>query len=85
MNRYLAINIEGKIGQPTVIRISSFIIGEIALTHLSLRILKKLGVWNLIDQNEVSLLKEAKVFDGDSASLLNFKSEGSGVEALGQK
>ncbi|CAC9562758.1 Ubiquinone biosynthesis hydroxylase, UbiH/UbiF/VisC/COQ6 family [uncultured Gammaproteobacteria bacterium] len=56
---------------------------EIALTHLSLRILKKLGVWNLIDQNEVSLLKEAKVFDGDSASLLNFKSEGSGVEALG--
>ncbi|CAB9544480.1 Ubiquinone biosynthesis hydroxylase, UbiH/UbiF/VisC/COQ6 family [Bathymodiolus brooksi thiotrophic gill symbiont] len=56
---------------------------EIALTHLSLRILKKLGVWNLIDQNKVSLLKEAKVFDGDSASLLNFKSEGSGVEALG--
>ncbi|CAC9609624.1 Ubiquinone biosynthesis hydroxylase, UbiH/UbiF/VisC/COQ6 family [uncultured Gammaproteobacteria bacterium] len=56
---------------------------EIALTHLSLRILKKLSVWNLIDQNEVSLLKEAKVFDGDSASLLNFKSEGSGVEALG--
>jgi len=56
---------------------------EIALTHLSLRILKKLGVWALIDQNEVSLLKEAKVFDGDSTSLLNFKSEGSGVEALG--
>ena len=26
MNRYLAINIEGKIGQPTVIRTSSFII-----------------------------------------------------------
>ena len=25
MNRYLAINIEGKIGQPTVIRTSSFI------------------------------------------------------------
>jgi hypothetical protein len=25
MNRYLAINIEGKIGQPTIIRTSSFI------------------------------------------------------------
>ena len=29
MNRYLAINIEGKIGQPTVIRTSSFIIKRI--------------------------------------------------------
>lgn len=56
---------------------------EIALTHLSLRILKKLGVWDLVDQSEVSLLKEAKVFDGDSPSLLNFKSETSGIEALG--
>lgn len=56
---------------------------EIALTHLSLRILKKLGVWDLVNQSEVSLLKEAKVFDGDSPSLLNFKSEASGIEALG--
>ena len=29
MNRYLAINIEGEIGQPTVIRTSSFIIKRI--------------------------------------------------------
>jgi hypothetical protein len=28
VNRYLAINIEGKIGQPTVIRTSSFNISE---------------------------------------------------------
>lgn len=56
---------------------------EIALTHLSLGILKKLGVWDLVDQKQVSLLKEAKVFDGDSPSLLNFKSESSGIEALG--
>jgi hypothetical protein len=33
---------------------------------LSLGILKKLGVWDLVEQKEVSLLKEAKVFDGDS-------------------
>ncbi|WXT99876.1 MAG: Ubiquinone hydroxylase UbiM [Catillopecten margaritatus gill symbiont] len=56
---------------------------EIALTHQSLDILSKLGVWALIDQSEVSLLKEAKVFDGDSKSLLNFKSEDSNIEALG--
>ncbi len=56
---------------------------EIALTHLSLGILQKLGVWSLVEQKEVSLLKEAKVFDGGSPSLLNFKSKASGVEALG--
>lgn len=57
---------------------------EIALTHLSLSILKRLGVWDLVNQSKVSLLKEAKVFDGDSTSLLNFKSaSSSGIEALG--
>ena len=56
---------------------------EIALTHLSLKILKKLGVWDLVDQAEVSPLREAKVFDGDSASLLNFKSDKATIEALG--
>jgi len=56
---------------------------EIALTHLSVKILKKLGVWDLIDHSEVSPLKEAKVFDGDSPSLLNFKSDDSSIEALG--
>ncbi len=55
---------------------------EIALTHLSVKILKKLGVWDLIDQSKVSPLKEAKVFDGDSPSLLNFKSD-KAIDALG--
>ncbi|WP_190600771.1 5-demethoxyubiquinol-8 5-hydroxylase UbiM [Candidatus Vesicomyidisocius sp. SY067_SCS001] len=56
---------------------------EIALTHLSLKILKKLGVWDLINQAEVSPLKEAKVFDGDSPSLLNFTTKNTSIEALG--
>jgi ubiquinone biosynthesis UbiH/UbiF/VisC/COQ6 family hydroxylase len=56
---------------------------EIALTHLSLKILKKLGVWDLINQAEVAPLREAKVFDGDTPSLLNFKSDDSSIEALG--
>ncbi|ABL02192.1 Ubiquinone biosynthesis hydroxylase, UbiH/UbiF/VisC/COQ6 family [Candidatus Ruthia magnifica str. Cm (Calyptogena magnifica)] len=56
---------------------------EIALTHLSLKILKKFGVWDLINQAEVSLLKEAKVFDGDSSSLLNFTIKNTSIDALG--
>jgi len=56
---------------------------EIALTHLSVKILKKLKVWELIDQTQVSPLKEAKVFDGDSPSLLNFKPDYKEINALG--
>ncbi len=56
---------------------------EIALTHLSLKILKKLGVWGLIDGSRVAPLREAKVFDGDSPSLLNFKPDQKNIDALG--
>jgi len=56
---------------------------EIALTHHSRKILMKLGVWTLIDEAKVSPLKEAKVFDGGSDSLLNFDAKKSAIEALG--
>lgn len=56
---------------------------EIALTHQSRKILNELGVWSLIDQDEVSPLKEAKVFDGDSPSLLSFNTNKSSIDALG--
>ena len=56
---------------------------EIALTHNSLKILKKIGVWDFIDDSDVSPLKEAKVFDGDSDSLLSFDTNKSSIEALG--
>jgi len=56
---------------------------ETALTHNSLKILQKIGIWDLIDQNKVSPLKEAKVFDGDSDSLLNFAATKSNIDALG--
>jgi len=56
---------------------------EIALTHHSRKILIKLGVWALIDEAKVSPLKEAKVFDGGSDSLLNFDAKNSAIEALG--
>jgi len=56
---------------------------EIALTHQSRKVLNELGVWSLIDQDEVSPLKEAKVFDGDSPSLLSFNTDKSAIDALG--
>jgi ubiquinone biosynthesis UbiH/UbiF/VisC/COQ6 family hydroxylase len=56
---------------------------EIALTHQSRKVLNGLGVWSLIDQDEVSPLKEAKVFDGDSPSLLSFNTNKSSIDALG--
>jgi len=56
---------------------------EIALTHHSRKILIKLGAWALIDEAKVSPLKEAKVFDGGSDSLLNFDAKKSEIEALG--
>ena len=56
---------------------------ETALTHNSLKIMQKLGVWDLIDQTSVSPLKEAKVFDGDSDSLLNFAAKKTSIDALG--
>ena len=56
---------------------------ETALTHNSLKILKKLGVRDFIDKNKVSPLREAKVFDGDSEPLLNFAASKSSIDALG--
>jgi len=56
---------------------------EIALTHNSLKILKKIGVWDFIGDSEVSPLKKAKVFDGESDSLLSFDTNKSSIEALG--
>ena len=56
---------------------------EIAITHQSRKILNELGVWSLIDEDEVSLLKEAKVYSGSSNSLLDFDAKKSSIEALG--
>lgn len=56
---------------------------EIAITHQSRKILYELGVWSLIDGDEVSLLKEAKVYSGSSDSLLDFDAKKSSIEALG--
>lgn len=57
---------------------------DIALTHRSRRIMQQLGLWDRLPADAVAPLREAKVLDGDGkASLLNFSSSGTGLEALG--
>ena len=45
---------------------------EIALTHHSVKVLKKLNVWRYISNKSISVIKEARVLDGDSNYFLNF-------------
>ena len=45
---------------------------EIALTHNSVKILKKLEVWHNISNKSKSIIKEARILDGNSKYFLNF-------------
>ena len=57
---------------------------EIALTHRSIGILKRLGVWERIPADEVSPLKDAVVITGQSPQRLHFDHREARCEALGQ-
>lgn len=56
---------------------------EIVLTHHSIKILKKLNVWRYISNNSISVVKEARVLDGDSTYFLNFNHKEIQKECLG--
>ena len=56
---------------------------EIALTHLSKKILTRFGIWQEIDQNEISLIKEAKVINGASPYSLHFSHQDTSENTLG--
>ena len=56
---------------------------EIALTHRSIRALADLGAWARIPQIEVSVLSEARVFNGASPLALSFDTKGHPEQALG--
>jgi len=45
---------------------------EIALTHHSVKILKKLNIWDGIPKKSISVIKEARILDGNSTYFLNF-------------
>ena len=56
---------------------------EIALTHHSVKILKKLNVWDNISNKLISVIKEARILDGDSTYFLNFNHQEIQKENLG--
>ncbi len=56
---------------------------EIALTHLSVKLMQKLGAWSRIPAEDITLIKQAKVMDGDSSYSLDFDSRKEKVSALG--
>ncbi|MCH9006183.1 MAG: 5-demethoxyubiquinol-8 5-hydroxylase UbiM [Proteobacteria bacterium] len=56
---------------------------DIALTRLSVRILKELGIWARIEPDDKPPIKEARVLDGTSPYSLNFSSERDSLNALG--
>ena len=56
---------------------------EIALTHNSVKLLKKLNVWKNLSNKSISVIKEARVLDGDSKYFLNFDHQEIQKECLG--
>jgi ubiquinone biosynthesis UbiH/UbiF/VisC/COQ6 family hydroxylase len=56
---------------------------EIALTHLSVKLMKELGAWSHIAPEVISPIKKAKVLNGTSPYFLNFDNDNSSLEALG--
>ncbi len=56
---------------------------DIALTHLSVRILKELGIWTRFETDDRPPIREARVLDGTSPYCLIFDSEKDSIDALG--
>jgi len=56
---------------------------EIALTHLSHRIMSDLNMWDLIPSDDIALIKSAKVLNGNSPYALSFDHKEVGKENLG--
>jgi ubiquinone biosynthesis UbiH/UbiF/VisC/COQ6 family hydroxylase len=56
---------------------------DIAMTHQSLEILTRLGIWQRFGNATISPIREARVVDGDSPYSLNFDTNSDKDEALG--
>jgi len=56
---------------------------DIALTHLSVKILRQFGVWDRLGHDEKFPIREARVLDGHSPYTLDFDRKSDDVEALG--
>ncbi len=56
---------------------------DIALTHLSRRLMRQQGSWQRIDPGHVSSIQRAEVIDGDSPYTLDFDTPVGDTDALG--
>jgi ubiquinone biosynthesis UbiH/UbiF/VisC/COQ6 family hydroxylase len=56
---------------------------DIALTHLSRRIMQQHGSWQRVDPEQVSPIQKAQVIDGDSPYTLDFDTPADDTDALG--
>lgn len=56
---------------------------EIALTHLTRRIMEDIGMWTLIPDENIFLIKTAKVLNGKSPYALSFDHKEAGEDNLG--
>jgi ubiquinone biosynthesis UbiH/UbiF/VisC/COQ6 family hydroxylase len=56
---------------------------DIALTHLSRRIMQQHGSWDRVDPNQIAPLMRAEVIDGDSPYTLDFDTPADDTDALG--
>ena len=56
---------------------------DIALTHLSRKILNELEIWEQLPAEEIFPIREARVMDGKSPYVLNFDNEDVAGDELG--
>ena len=56
---------------------------EIALTHLSKKLMLKQNTWQNIADNDISSIKSAKVFNGDFSYSLDFNANNKDIKTLG--
>ena len=56
---------------------------DIALTHLSRKLMRQQGSWQRVDARQVSPIQRAEVIDGDSPYTLNFDTPKDDTDALG--
>jgi len=57
---------------------------DIALTHTSEKLMKDLGMWAHIPEDQIGTIRDAKVVNGKSPFSLHFDSRGSGADYLGR-
>ncbi|HGG64674.1 MAG TPA: FAD-dependent oxidoreductase, partial [Rhodobacteraceae bacterium] len=57
---------------------------DIALAHTSEKLMKDLGMWAHIPEDQIGTIRDAKVVNGKSPFSLHFDSRGSGADYLGR-